>query len=89
MAITDDLGDHGCSIASIARVDLLDYLLSPLMLEVDVDVRRLLALLADEAFEQQVVDRRVDRGDAQAIADRAVRRAIRSSRSIRAMSSPR
>jgi hypothetical protein len=30
------------------------------MLEVDVDVRRLLALLADEALEQQIVAAGVD-----------------------------
>ena len=32
------------------------------------------ALLGDEALEQQVAGRRIDRGDAEAIADRAVRR---------------
>ena len=44
------------------------------MLEIDVDVGRLLALLGDEALEQQVAGRRVDRGDPEAVADRAVRR---------------
>ena len=42
------------------------------MLEVDVDVRRLLALLTDEAFEQEVVAPRIDGGDAQHEADRRV-----------------
>ena len=45
------------------------------MLEIDVDVGRLLALLGDEALEQQVAGRRVDRGDPERVADRAVRRA--------------
>ena len=44
------------------------------MLEVDVDVGRLVALAADEAFEQQAAVRRIDGGDAQAIADRGIRR---------------
>ena len=35
-------------------VDVLDHLLAPLMLEIDVDVGRLLALLGNEALEQQV-----------------------------------
>jgi hypothetical protein len=53
---------------------VLDHLLAPLMLEIDVDIGRLLALLRNEALEQQLVDRRVDRGDAQALTDRAVGR---------------
>ncbi len=56
------------------RVDVLDDLLAPLVLEVDVDVRRLVALARDEALEQQVHARRVDLGDAQAVADRRVGR---------------
>ena len=66
-------GDPG-AVAAIFPVDVLDHLLAPLMFEVDVDVGRLLALLGDEAFEQERVGRGIDRGDAEAIADRAVRR---------------
>ena len=55
-------------------VDVLDHLLAPLMLEIDVDVGRLAALLGDEALEQQIAGRRIDRGDAEAVADGAVRR---------------
>ncbi len=53
---------------------MLDHFLAPLMLEIDVDVGRLLALLGNEALEQQIAGRRVDRGDAEAIADGAVGR---------------
>ena len=53
-------------------VDVLDDFFAPLVLEVDVDVGRLVALLGDEALEQHVAARRVDFGDAQAIADRGV-----------------
>ena len=66
-------GDPG-AVAAVFLVDVLDHLLAPLMLEIDVDVGRLAALLGDEALEQQVAGRRVDRGDAEAVADRAVRR---------------
>ena len=34
-------------------VDVLDHFLAPFVLEVDVDVRRLVALAGDEALEQQ------------------------------------
>ena len=43
------------------------------MLEIDIDVRWLVALLRDEALEQQAVERGVDGGDAEHVADRRVR----------------
>ena len=73
-AIGDDgRGDAGM-VASVALVDVLDHLLAPLVLEIDVDVGRLAAILGDEALEQQAAFARVDVGDAQAVADRRVRR---------------
>ena len=44
------------------------------MLEIDVDVRGLVALAGDEALEQHFHARRIDRGDAEAIAHRGVGR---------------
>ena len=44
------------------------------MLKVDVNVRRLIALLADEALEQHTHPRGIDLSNAQAIADRRVGR---------------
>ena len=71
--------DHGRrdpgAVAAVFLIDVLDHFLAPLMLEIDVDVGRLAPLLGNEPLEQQVAGRRVDRGDAEAIADRAVRRA--------------
>jgi hypothetical protein len=64
----------GGTLAAVLAVDVLDHLLAPLVLEVDVDVGRLLALAADEALEQQVGARGIDRRDAQAVADGGVRR---------------
>ncbi len=46
--------------------------LAPLVLEIDVDVGRLAPLLRDEALEQQIVALRIDRGDAEHVADGAV-----------------
>ena len=69
--------DYGCgdpgTVAAVLFVDVLDHFLAPLMLEIDVDVGRLASLLGNEALEQQVVQRRIDRSDAQAVADGAVR----------------
>ncbi len=53
-------------MAAIALIDVLDHDLAPLMLEIDVDVGRLAALGGDEALEQEVDPRRIDRGDAEA-----------------------
>src|SRR3989449_8628733 len=66
------VADHrGCERGAAARVlavHVLDHLLAPLVLEVDVDVRRLVALLRHEALEQHVHPRRIDFGDAERIA---------------------
>jgi len=62
------------AVAAVFRVDVLDDLLAPLVLEIDVDVGRLVALLRDEALEQHVHARRIDLGDAERIAHRRVGR---------------
>ena len=68
-AIGDHRGREAGALAPIAIVDILDHLLAPLVLEVDVDVGRLVALGRDEAFEQKIETRRIDLGDPKAIAD--------------------
>ena len=73
-AIGDDgAGDAGM-VAAVMLVDVLDHLLAPLVLEIDVDVGRLVAIRRDEALEQEAALARIDIGDAQAVADRRVRR---------------
>ena len=72
-AVADDLGGQGGAVPAVAAVDVLEHLLAPLVLEVDVDVRRLVPLLGQEALEEQVDAIGVDGGDAQAVADRRVR----------------
>ena len=47
--VMDDRGGDARPVAAVALVDILDDLLAPLMLEIDVDVRRLLAFGGDEA----------------------------------------
>ena len=53
---------------------MLDHLLAPLVLEIDIDVGRLAAIRGDEALEQEVAVARVDVGDAQAVTDRRIGR---------------
>src|SRR3546814_16110293 len=64
------VADDGCgqrrALAAILLIDVLHDLLAALVLEVDVDVGRLLALGGDEALEQQVHARGIDLGDAEA-----------------------
>ena len=53
-AIADHRRGQAGALAAIFFVDVLDHLLAPLMLEIDVDVGRLAALGGDEALEQQI-----------------------------------
>ena len=73
-AIADDGGGEVGVVAAVFLVDVLDHLLAPLVLEIDVDVGRLLALLRDEALEQKVDVLRIHLGDLEAIADHRIRR---------------
>src|SRR5205823_13395478 len=73
-SIADDRRGQRRTLAAVLAVDVLDHLLAPLMLEIDVDVRRLVALARDETFEQHFHPRRIDRGDAEAIAHRGIGR---------------
>ena len=62
------------AFAAIAAIDILHHLLAPFMLEIDIDIGRLVAFGGDEAREQQVVLQRIDRGDAEQPAHRRIRR---------------
>ena len=73
--VADDLADHAGAVAPVALVDVLDDLLAPLVLEVDVDVGRLAPLRREEALEEQPHAHRVDGGDAEHEADGRVGRA--------------
>ncbi len=61
-------------LAPVQFVDVLDGLLAPVGLDVDVDVGGLAALGGEEALEHQPVVDGVDRGDLQRVTDRGVGR---------------
>ncbi|MNX79314.1 hypothetical protein D3C86_1109410 [compost metagenome] len=73
-AEVDDGGGDARAMATVAFVDVLDDLLASFVFEIDVDVGRFVAVLGQEALEQQIGFHRVHRGDAQDVADRRVRR---------------
>ena len=70
------VGDHGggeCrALPAVFRIEVLDHLLAPIVLEIHVDVRRLVALLGDETLEQHFHAGRIHFGDVQCIAHRRV-----------------
>ena len=71
-SIADD-GSCDCSaLAAILLIDVLDDLLPPVVLEVDIDVGRFVALCRDEALEQQVRAFGIDLGDAEAVTHRGI-----------------
>ena len=72
-AIGDHVGGHGRAELAEALVDILDGALALIAAgQVDIDIGPLAALFGEEALEQQVHADRVDRGDSERIADRAV-----------------
>src|SRR5262249_14134855 len=71
-AVVDHGRADGGMLAAVTSVEILDDLLPPLVLEIDVDVRWLSALGGDESLEQQIDLGGIDGGDAQAVADGAV-----------------
>ena len=60
-------GERG-AVPPPSLVHVLDHLLAALVLEVDVDVRRLAPLLGHETFEEEIAPGRVDGGDPEHVA---------------------
>ena len=67
-AVRDDLRRERCSLAAVLGVQILDYLFAALMLKVNINIRRLAALFADEPLEQHADAVGINGGDAQAVA---------------------
>src|SRR5262249_58653322 len=65
--------DRG-AMAAVAPINILNDLLASFVLEIDIDIGRLAAIFGNEAGEQEIALVRIDRGDAEAKADRTVGR---------------
>ena len=75
VAVGDDVGRHRRAQLPVALVDVLDHALAPIAAgQVEIDVGPLAALFREEPLEEQLHPDRVDRGDAEAVADGAVGR---------------
>ncbi len=68
-AVGDDVGHLGGVAAAVPLVDVLDDLLAPARLDVDVDVRRSVAGRGQEALEEQPEGDGVDVGDPEGVTD--------------------
>ena len=72
------VGDHGGRqrrpFPAVPGVDVLDHLLTPLVLEVHVNVRRLVTLAGHEAFKKQRHARGIHLGDAEAVTHHGIGR---------------
>ena len=64
----------GRALPPVAIVEVLDHLLTALMLEIDVNIGRFVAAFGNEAGEEQPDLGRVHRGDAEAVADHGIGR---------------
>jgi MFS family permease len=72
-AIGRHCGSYRGTVATILFINVLDNLFAALVLEVDVNVRWLAALFADESLEEHVTARGVHFGHPEAVADSRVR----------------
>ena len=61
-------------LATVFGVNVLNHFLAPLMLEIDVDIRRLATLFRDKTLEEQGRACRVNLGHAEGITDRRIGR---------------
>ena len=68
------LAHHGRVLAAVPLVDVLQHFLTVAVGEVDVDVGRLAPLFTEEPLEQQFHLHRIDRRNAEAVADDGVGR---------------
>ena len=71
--VADHRGGKRRALAPVLGVNVLDHFLAPLVLEIDVDVGRLVALARNKTLEQHAHARRIDFGDAERIAHRRIR----------------
>jgi hypothetical protein len=67
-----DHGSEGGMLVAVGLIDPLNDDFPPFMLEIDINVGRLVPRARDEPLEQQSMPDRVDRGDAERVADQRI-----------------
>ncbi len=73
-AVVNHGGGQSGAVTAVFAVEVLHHFFAAFVLEVHVDVRRLVPLLGDKALKQKLAAARVHLGDAQAVAHRGVGR---------------
>ncbi len=73
-AEVDHRGAEPGAVAAVFFIDILDHLLAALMLEIDIDVRRLAPVFGDETLRHHGDGFRPHIGDAERIADDGIGR---------------
>ena len=75
-AISDDVRGHGGAVFAVTPVNFLDDALPPIAArQIEIDIGPAFAAFAEKAFEDEIVADRIDRRDAEAITNGAIRRA--------------
>src|SRR5205085_7562342 len=75
-AIRDDVRGHGSAVFAVTPVNFLDHALAPIAAgQIEIDVRPAFPAIAQEPLEDEIVADGIDRRNAEAITNRAVRRA--------------
>ena len=78
-AISDHVRGHGRAVFAVTPVNFLDDALAPVAArQIEIDVGPAFPAFAQETFENEMIADRIDRRDAEAITNRAVRRAAAS-----------
>src|SRR2546427_4149335 len=67
--VADHIGRHRGMVPAVFFINMLDHLFAPVVLDIEIDIRRLGALLGNKALEEQIHPHRIDSCDAQAVAD--------------------
>ena len=73
-AVAHDICHHRRAVPPVFFIHVLDDLFPPIVLDVEVDIRRLGPLARQEALEEQVHAHGIDRGHPEAVADHGVGR---------------
>src|ERR1700730_5744362 len=75
-AITDHVRSHGRAVFAVAPVNFLDHAFATVAAwKIEIDIGPAFAVFVQEPLEHEIAADRIDRRDAEAITNRAVRRA--------------